>query len=258
MTASTPNLSGPNFNLEGKTALITGAGRGIGLAVSQAWAAAGARVILVARTADEVRDAALYLNTQGAQAEWAALDAQDKPAMEALLREKGPVHVLFNNAGTNRPADFLEVKEEEFDVVFNLNVRAAFFVAQAVARAMVASKIKGSIINVSSQMGLVGGKRRSVYCASKHAMEGMTKAMALDLAPHGIRVNTICPTFIETPLTRPYLQDKQFMADVLGSIPLGRLGQVEDLTGAAVFLASDASALMTGSALVVDGGWTAR
>jgi len=257
MSAS-PHLPGPSFGLEGKTALITGAGRGIGLAVARAMAAAGARVILTARTADEISDAALYLNTQGGKAEWAALDAQDTRAVENVLREKGPVHVLFNNAGTNRPADFLEVKEEDYDAIMGLNVRAAFFVAQAVARSMVAAQVQGSIINVSSQMGLVGGRRRTVYCASKHAVEGLTKAMALDLAPHGIRVNSICPTFIETPLTRPYLKDAEFMKDVLGQIALGRLGQVDDITGAAVFLASDASSLMTGSALVVDGGWTAK
>jgi len=163
-----------------------------------------------------------------------------------------------NNAGTNRPAYFTDVTIEDFDALFTLNVRAAYFVAQAMARALIAAGRPGSIINISSQMGHVGGARRSVYCATKHAMEGFTKAMAIELAPHKIRVNTLGPTFVETPLTRPFFENEAFRKDVLSRIKLGRLGQVEDLTGAVVFLASDASALMTGSALVVDGGWTAE
>ena len=142
--------------------------------------------------------------------------------------------------------------------MFALNVRAAFFVAQAVARRLVAAGRPGSIINVSSQMGHVGSARRSVYCASKHALEGLTKAMAIELAPHRIRVNTLSPTFVETPLTRPFFENEAFRRDVLSKIKLGRLGQVEDLTGAVVFLASEASALMTGASLVIDGGWTAE
>ena len=166
--------------------------------------------------------------------------------------------MLVNNAGTNRPAPFLEVTPEDFDAISTLNVRAAFFAAQAVARGLVALGRPGSIIHMSSQMGHVGGARRTVYCASKHALEGMAKAMAIDLAPHRIRVNTLCPTYIETPLTRPYFADEAFRRDVLARIKLGRVGQVEDLMGGVVFLASDASALMTGSSLVVDGGWTAE
>jgi NAD(P)-dependent dehydrogenase (short-subunit alcohol dehydrogenase family) len=150
-----------------------------------------------------------------------------------------------------------DVTIEDFDAVMDLNVRAAYFVARTVACGMVDAGLKVSIINVSSQMGHVGGTRRSVYCASKWAMEGMARAMAIDLGPHRIRVNTICPTFIETPLTRPFFEDPDFLALVLGKIKLGRLGQVEDLMGAVVFLCSDAAALMTGSSLMVDGGWTA-
>ena len=146
---------------------------------------------------------------------------------------------------------------EDFDAIFSINVRAAFFVAQAFARKLVEAKRPGSIINISSQMGHVGGARRTVYCASKHAMEGFTKAMAIELAPHRIRVNTIGPTFIETPLTRPFFENEAFRKDVLGKIKLGRLGQVEELMGAVVFLASDASSLMTGTSMVIDGGWTA-
>jgi NAD(P)-dependent dehydrogenase (short-subunit alcohol dehydrogenase family) len=168
-----------------------------------------------------------------------------------------PYHVFVNNAGTNRPNPFTEVLVEDFDVVMNLNVRAAYFAAQSVARRMVAAGVRGSIINMSSQMGHVGGADRSLYCASKWAMEGFSKAMAIDLAPRGIRVNTLCPTFIETPMTKPFFENAAFRETVLAKIKLGRLGTVEDLMGAIVFLGSDASSLMTGSALVMDGGWTA-
>jgi NAD(P)-dependent dehydrogenase (short-subunit alcohol dehydrogenase family) len=174
------------------------------------------------------------------------------------LAKAEPFDILVNNAGTNRPAPFVEVKIEDFDFVFGLNVRSAFFVAQAVARRLVEAKRPGSIIHVSSQMGHVGGASRSVYCASKHAIEGLTKAMAIELAPHGVRVNSLAPTFIETPMTKPFFENEAFRKDTLSRIKLGRLGQVEDLTGAVVFLASDASALMTGTSLVVDGGWTAE
>jgi NAD(P)-dependent dehydrogenase (short-subunit alcohol dehydrogenase family) len=150
------------------------------------------------------------------------------------------------------------VKIEDFDFLFSLNVRAAYFVAQAVARKLVEARQPGSIINMSSQMGHVGGPTRTVYCSTKHAMEGFTKAMAIELAPHKVRVNTIAPTFIETPMTRPYFQNVSFRKDTLSRIKLGRLGQLEDLTGAVVFLASDASALMTGTSMVIDGGWTAE
>ncbi|MFO1351764.1 MAG: SDR family oxidoreductase [Gammaproteobacteria bacterium] len=166
--------------------------------------------------------------------------------------------VLVNNAGTNRPLPFLEISEDNFDAVMNLNVRSAYFVAQAAARKMIEGGAGGSIINISSQMGLTGGRNRTVYCASKHALEGMTKAMALDLAPHHIRVNTICPTFFETPLTKPFFENAEFKRATLSRIALGRLGQVEEIMGAAVYLASPAASLVTGSALVVDGGWTAQ
>ncbi|HKI98512.1 MAG TPA: glucose 1-dehydrogenase [bacterium] len=258
MTSAALQSATPNFDLHGKTALVAGAGRGIGLASAWALAGAGARVILLARNGDEVRQAAEAIVAEGGSAEWAALDVADRAGLTALLADRGPVDVLLNNAGTNRPAPFLQVTEEDFDAIVNLNVRAAFFCAQAAAQTMVTQGRGGSIINVSSQMGLVGAINRTVYCASKHALEGMTKAMALDLAPHGIRVNTLCPTFTETPLTRPYFEDPAFREQTLAQIPLGRLGQVADLTGAVVYLASDASRLMTGTHMVVDGGWTAK
>jgi NAD(P)-dependent dehydrogenase (short-subunit alcohol dehydrogenase family) len=175
-----------------------------------------------------------------------------------VLDAQPPFDILVNNAGTNRPAPFLEVSEQDYDAITTLNQRAAFFVAQAVARGMVEAGKGGSIIHISSQMGHVGGAKRTVYCMSKHGIEGLTKAMAIDLAPYNIRVNSIGPTFIDTPLTRPFWNDKAFHEDVLRRIKLGRLGRVEDLMGAVVFLASDAAAMVTGTSLVVDGGWTAE
>jgi NAD(P)-dependent dehydrogenase (short-subunit alcohol dehydrogenase family) len=176
----------------------------------------------------------------------------------AFFAERPAFHILVNNAGTNRPKPLWEVTPDDYDAVLGLNLRAAFFVAQAAAKAMLRDQIAGSLIHMSSQMGHVGGPNRSLYCASKWGLEGMSKAIALDLAPHGIRSNTIAPTFIETPMTRPFFEDSAFKASVLARIKLGRLGRVEDVMGAVVFLASDASALMTGTSLVVDGGWTAE
>lgn len=247
----------PSMRLDGRHALVTGGGRGIGLAAGAALAQAGAIVTLIARNRDEVEAAAQAIRDEGGQARALALDVLDLDAVTAALDAAEPFAVLVNNAGTNRPAAFLDVSVTDFDAIMALNLRAAFFVAQAAARRMVAANRPGSIIQMSSQMAHVGGARRSVYCASKAAMEGLTKAMAIELAPHGIRVNTICPTFIDTPLTRPYFSDPTFRADVLTRIKLGRLGTVEDLMGAVTFLASDASALMTGSSVLVDGGWTA-
>ncbi|MQA82444.1 MAG: SDR family oxidoreductase [Streptosporangiales bacterium] len=247
----------PSFALTGRRALVTGAGRGIGRAAAAALAAAGAHVVLGGRTAttlDATRDA---IAAAGGSAETLVLDIQDTAACRERLDALPACDVLVNSAGSNRPAEFLRVTEDDFDAVVDLNLRAAFFVSQYVAGRLVAESRPGSIIQVSSQMGHVGGARRTVYCATKWALEGLTKAMAIDLAPYGVRVNTIAPTFIETPLTRPFFEDEAFRADVLSRIKLGRLGELEDLMGAVVFLAGDASTLMTGSSMVIDGGWTA-
>jgi len=256
MTEPVPHT--PSFALDGRRALVTGAGRGIGRASAIALAGAGARVVLASRTASDLEAVAGEIEGAGGSAETAVFDVTDLDAAREAIARIGPVQVLVNNAGTNRPASLLDVTVEDFDAVMSLNVRAAFFCVQAVARGMIEAGRGGSIINVSSQMGLVALPGRSVYCASKHAVEGMTKAMALDLAPHGIRVNTLSPTFIETPMTRPFFQNKTFLDMVMARLPAGRLGQVSDLMGAVVFLAGDASALMTGTSLTVDGGWTAQ
>ncbi len=248
----------PSFRLDGRRALVTGAGRGIGLAAASALADAGAHVVLASRTTTEIEDAAEAIRARGQPAEALTLDVRDAEAVKAAVAVREPFDILVNNAGTNRPAPFVDVKVEDFDLVFSLNVRAAYFVAQAVARRLVEAGRPGSIVNVSSQMGHVGGANRTVYCATKHAMEGFTKAMAIELAPHGIRVNTLAPTFIETPMTRPFFENQAFREDTLRRLKLGRLGQLEELTGAIVFLASDASTLMTGTSLVMDGGWTAE
>lgn len=248
----------PSFRLDGRRALVTGAGRGIGLAMAAALAEAGAAVTLAARTRGEIEQAADAIGHAGGVAEAAVLDVADLAAVAAFFESRPAFHVLVNNAGTNRPMPMWQVDEADYDAVLDLNVKAAFFVAQACVIRMIADGVKGSLIHIGSQMGHVGGPNRSLYCASKWALEGMNKAFALDLAPHGIRSNTIAPTFIETPMTKPFFEDEAFRASVLQKIKLGRLGTVEDLMGAVLFLAGDASGMVTGTSLVVDGGWTAE
>jgi len=247
-----------SFRVDGRRALVTGGGRGIGLTAASALADAGAHVTLVARTEKEIEEAAAAIRARGQAADALVLDVTDIEAARAALADRAPYQILVNNAGINRPKMLPDVTIDDFDAIFTLNVRAAFFIAQTVATRLLEAKLPGSIINISSQMGHVGAARRTVYCASKHAMEGFTKAMAVELAPHNIRVNSLGPTFLETPMTRPFFENKAFRDEVLSKIKLGRLGQLEELTGAIVFLASDASSLMTGSSLVLDGGWTAE
>ena len=250
--------SAPSFRLDGKRALVAARARH---RARGGLRAGGCRRACDARCrarASEIEEAAAAIRARGQQADTLVLDVTDLAAMQAAIAAAAPFNILVNNAGTNRPKPLMDVTIEDFDVIMGLNVRAAYFVAQAVARRLIEAKQSGSIINISSQMGHVGAAQRTVYCASKHAMEGFTKAMAIELAPHDIRVNTLGPTFIETPLTKPFFENEAFRKEVLSKIKLGRIGQMDELTGAIVFLASDASRLMTGSALIVDGGWTAE
>ncbi len=247
----------PSFRLDGKRALVTGAGRGIGAGCAAALAQAGAEVTLAARSEHEIAALAAAIVEAGGRADVLKLDVTDVAATQDALAAAPPFDILINNAGANRPKPFTSVSPDDYDAVLDLNLRAAFFVAQAVARRMIQSEIRGALIHIGSQMGHVGGANRSLYCASKWALEGLNKAMAIDLAPQGIRSNTIAPTFIETPMTEPFLKDQAFREDVLRRIKLGRVGEVRDLMGAVVFLASDAAALITGTSLIVDGGWTA-
>lgn len=255
MTSDLPRT--PSFRLDGQRAVVTGAGRGIGLAAAAALADAGCAVTLVARSGGEIEAAADAINAGGGLATAATLDVSDLAAVARFFDERPAFNILVNNAGTNRPKPMWDVSEADYDAVIDLNVKSAFFVAQACVRKMLADKATGSLIHMGSQMGHVGGPNRSLYCASKWALEGMSKSFALDLAPHGIRSNTIAPTFIETPLTKPFFEDAAFKASVLAKIKLGRIGHVTDLMGAILFLASDASALMTGTSMIIDGGWTA-
>jgi NAD(P)-dependent dehydrogenase (short-subunit alcohol dehydrogenase family) len=249
--------SAPSFRLDGRRALVTGAGRGIGLAIAAALAGAGAAVTLVARSQDEIGAAAEALLARGDQAEALALDITDLARVEAELAARPAFDILVNNAGMNRPKPFTDVTIDDFDQIMGLNLRAAFFLSQQVVRGMIAAGRGGSIIHLSSQMGHVGGLDRTVYAASKHAIEGLTKAMAMDLGPHKIRVNSIGPTFIRTELTASTFANPERLAWIKSKIKLGRVGEVEDIMGAAVFLASDAASLITGTSILVDGGWTA-
>lgn len=247
----------PDFCLDNRRALVTGGSRGIGFAAAIALARAGAQVWIVARDAAQLREAAELAATEGVTLYPIALDITDTSLVRDTLAELPAFDILVNSAGLARHQPFLEVSEENYDAVMALNLRATFFLSQQVARRMKQHAIAGSIIHISSQMGHVGGPERSVYCASKFALEGLTKTMALELGEAGIRVNTLCPTFIATEFSRANLADPAFSRYVLGNIKLKRLGTLEDIMGPVVFLASPAAALVTGAALLVDGGWTA-
>lgn len=248
----------PSFRLDGKTALITGASSGIGLGCAVALAEAGAAVTLVGRRAEPLEALVAALAAKGLQAVALPLDITDLEATQAEVEARGPFDILVNSAGLARHTPALATTVADYDAVMDLNLRAAYFLTRTVAKGLIAEEKPGSLINVSSQMGLVGGPDRAVYCASKHALEGMTKAMAIEWGAQGIRVNTLCPTFIRTPLAEQTLAIPERRAWIESKIKLGRVGEVEDLMGPVVFLASDASALMTGTSLLIDGGWTAE
>ena len=245
----------PSFRLDGRRALVTGASSGIGLGCAVALAEAGAHVTCVARRPGPLEEAVQAMRAEGWQAEARAADITDLDALPELFAR--PHDVVVNAAGLARHAPALETDPADYDAVMAVNLRAAHFLSVQAATALRDAGAGGSIIHVSSQMGHVGGIDRSVYCATKHGLEGMVKAMAIEWGPLGIRVNTICPTFIRTPLTQPTFDDPEKRAWIESRIKLGRVGEVEDVMGAVVFLASEAASLVTGSALMIDGGWTA-
>ena len=245
----------PSFRLDGKRALVAGGSRGIGLGCAVALAEAGAHVVIAARGAAQVQSAADDLAQAGFSAEALVLDVTDLSAVQDAFGAVGPVDILVNSAGLARHSPALETTSEDFDAVSAINIKAAYFLAQTAAKQM--ADRGGSIIQISSQMGHVGGIDRAVYCATKHAVEGMTKAMAIEWGPANIRVNTISPTFILTDLTKATFEDTEKRAWIESKIKLPRVGEVEDIMGACLFLASDASALVTGTTILVDGGWTA-
>lgn len=248
----------PSFRVDGKRALVTGASSGIGLGAAVALADAGAEVTLFARRIEELEAVRDAIRAAGGRAEARALDITDLAATAAAVAAHGPFDVMVNSAGLARHAPALDTTPEDYDAAMALNLRAAFFLTREVARGLIAAAKPGSLINVSSQMGHVGGPDRAVYCANKHALEGMTKAMAIEWGSKGIRVNTLCPTFIRTPLGEQTLKDPDRRAWILSKIKLGRVGEIEDIMGPVVFLASDTSAMVTGTHLIVDGGWTAE
>jgi len=247
----------PSFDLTGRKALVTGATSGIGLGCAVALAEAGAYVTLAARSVDRLAEVADHMAAENWMADVLPMDISDIKATAAAVAEHGPFDILVNSAGLARHSAASASTPEDFDAVMGVNLRGAYFLTQAVANGLLAAGKPGSLINISSQMAHVGGVDRAVYCASKHAVEGFTKAMAIEWGPSKIRVNTICPTFILTPLTQSTFDDPEKRAWVLDKIKLGRPGEVEDIMGAVVYLASDASAMVTGSSMMIDGGWTA-
>jgi 2-deoxy-D-gluconate 3-dehydrogenase len=246
----------PSFDLTGRTALVTGASSGIGQACAAALAQAGAHVVCAARGAERLQETVALMQAEGWSAEALVLDQGDLPALEAALEGKA-FDAVVNSAGTARHASAVDTRPEDFDAVMDVNVRSAYFLSAWAARGMMAAGKRGSIIHISSQMGHVGGIDRTVYCASKHAIEGMVKAMAIEWGKQGVRINTVCPTFIRTPLTQSTFDNPERAAWIMEKIKLDRIGEVEDIMGAVLYLASPASGLVTGTSMLIDGGWTA-
>jgi NAD(P)-dependent dehydrogenase (short-subunit alcohol dehydrogenase family) len=247
----------PSFSLAGRRGLVVGGSSGIGLGCAVALAEAGAHVVIMARRSDQIDQVVKAMQEKGLSAEGIVGDVTDVDVTAALFAQLRPLDVFVNSAGLARHSPALKTKPDDFDVVMNVNLRGAYFAAQAAARIMIDDGRAGSIITISSQMAVVGGVDRAVYCGSKHAVEGFTKAMAVEFGKHGVRINTICPTFIRTPLTEQTFARPERVQWIEEKIKLGRVGEIKDIMGAVQFLASDASSLVTGSALMIDGGWTA-
>mgnify|MGYP001355240072 FL=1 len=248
--------------VKGKTALVTGAGKGIGKASAIALAEAGADLIILSRTKSDLEKVKKQIIKLKRKCVVYDCDISNFEDLELVFNKISKIDILVNNAGTNRPEHFTKIKKEDMDYVVDLNLKAAFHVAQMASKLMIKAKnrksIGGSIINISSQLGKVGAPKRSIYNMTKFGIEGLTRGMALDLAKDNIRVNTVCPTFVETPMVKKFFKDKKFKKQMINNIPLGRLATESDIATAIVYLASNASSMITGSSLMIDGGWTAK
>jgi NAD(P)-dependent dehydrogenase (short-subunit alcohol dehydrogenase family) len=250
--------SASELALNGRRALVTGASRGIGKAIALALAREGADVVLLGRSESDLTEVAVMIRGFGRGAEVLICDLLHPPDLSELIGRLGRIDILVNNSGMNIPEPFVTVTDTHYDQIFGLNMRALFFLTQSVVNTMIGEKVKGVIVNITSQMGHVGAANRTGYCAAQHAVDGFTTALAIEVAPHGIRVNSVAPTFVETEFTKRMFADESFRESVLSKIPIGRLGRPEDIAPAVVFLCSDAAALITGSSVKVDGGWTAQ
>jgi len=249
------------INLKNKTALVTGAGKGIGRACAIALAEAGADLIIISRTQNDLNNVSKIIKKFKSKCNIFACDVTNYVQIKNIINKQKKIDILVNNAGTNIPEHFTKVKKINMEYLVKLNTMATFHLAQLCTLKMLETKnrkkIGGSIINISSQMGHVGGPIRSVYNMTKFGLEGLTKGMAIDLAKNNIRVNTVCPTFVDTPMTKRFFSNKKFKKEVINKIPLGRIAAVNDIATAVAFLASDSSSMITGTSILIDGGWTA-
>ena len=251
-----------NYNLQNKTAVVTGAGKGLGRACAIALAEAGANLIIISRTKKDLDEVSKKIKKIKSKCKSYVCDITNYNQIKEIINKQSKIDILINNAGNNIPEHFTKVKTKNMEYLVKINTMATFNLAQLCALKMIKSKnrkkIGGAIVNMSSQMGHVGGPIRSVYNMTKFGIEGLTKGMAIDLAKYNIRVNSIAPTFVVTPMTKKFFKNKNFRKEVLGNIPLGRYAELPEISSAAVFLASDAASMITGTSLLVDGGWTAR
>tara|TARA_B100000959_G_scaffold37158_1_gene35825 strand:- start:308 stop:1075 length:768 start_codon:yes stop_codon:yes gene_type:complete len=251
-----------NYNLKNKTAVVTGAGKGIGRACAIALAEAGANLIIISRTKKDLDEVSRKIKKLKSKCKSYVCDITNYNEVKKIINNQAKIDILVNNAGNNIPEHFTKVKTKNMEYLVKINTIATFNIAQLCTLKMIKSKnrkkIGASIVNISSQMGHVGGPIRSVYNMNKWGLEGLTKGMSLDLAKYNIRVNTVCPTFIVTPMTKKFLKNKKFKRDTLNNIPLGRFAELSEVASSVVFLASDAASMITGTSLLVDGGWTAK
>ena len=251
-----------NYNLKNKTAVVTGAGKGLGRACAIALAEAGANLVIISRTQKDLNEVSRIIKKLKVKCKTYVCDITKYNEIKDIINKQAKIDILINNAGNNIPEHFTKVKTKNMEYLVKINTVATFNIAQLCALKMIKTKnrkkIGGTIVNMSSQMGHVGGPIRSVYNMNKWGLEGLTKGMSLDLAKYNIRVNTVCPTFVVTPMTKKFLKNKKFKRETLNNIPLGRFAELSEIASSVVFLASDAASMITGTSLLVDGGWTAR